>query len=174
MAKLPIADWEFRRADYFASLTRQVMTEGASGGEEVQPAVAPDQFGDPATVDPKIRAGAYAMFRALERGAPWENLPLQGSWTTPVGHRVAQWRIDPLGYVELRGAVTGGALASTIANLPVVARPQGLMTFLVGASGGSLSAQMTVNAAGDLVYSALSTGASAAFLSLAQVRWHPS
>lgn len=174
MAKLTIAEWERSRADYFASLVRQVMTEGASGGEEIEPAVDASMYGEPAQTDPKVRAGAYAMFRALERTSPWQNLALQGAWTTPVGHRVAQWRVDPMGNVELRGAVTGGSLASTIATFPGAFRPTGLMTFLVGASGGSLTAALTLDASGNLVYSAIGTGASAAFLSLAQVRWHPS
>lgn len=169
MGKLRTEAWEFARAEYFASLVKQVITEGASGGEEVEPALTLEQYqgDDPELVNAKVRAGAYAMFRALERGAPWQALALAAGWSA---YNQPEWRVDPFGYVELRGAVTGGS--GTIATLPDLARPPRADQFLVGASGGALTAQLSISTGGVLTLSALGTGASAAYITLSGVRWH--
>lgn len=169
MAKLRTEAWEFARAEFYAQLVKQVVTEGASGGEEVEPALerALYEGDDAAAVDARVRSGAYAMFRALTRGAPWQALALGAGWTA---YNQPEWRIDPLGYVELRGAVAGGS--GTIATLPEGARPLRADQFLVGASGGAGTAQLTISTGGVLALSALGTGASAAYVTLTGVRWH--
>lgn len=169
MPKLKTEAWEFARAEYFASLTRQVATEGASGGEEVEPLLTAAAYdgADPAATAAKVRAAAYAMFRALERGASWRTLVLGAGWTP---YNQPEWRIDPFGYVELRGAVTGGSGA--VCSLPAGAWPTRSDQFLVGASGGSGTAQLIISTAGVLTLSTLGTGASAAYITLAGVRWH--
>lgn len=169
MGKLRTEGWEFARAEYFASLTKQVMTEGASGGEEVEPLLTAALYdgADAAATAAKVRAAAYATFRALERGAPWQALALEAGWSA---YNQPEWRIDPFGYVELRGAVTGGS--GTIATLPIGSWPTRSDQFLVGASGGAGTAQLSVSTAGVLTLSTLGTGASASYITLAGVRWH--
>lgn len=169
MGKLRTEGWEFARAEYFASLTRQVMTEGASGGEEVEPLLTPALYDgeNAAATAAKVRAAAYATFKALERGAPWQALALAAGWSA---YNQPEWRIDPFGYVEFRGAVTGGS--GTIATLPAPARPTRADQFLVGASGGAGTAQLSISTGGVLTLSTLGTGASAAYVTLAGVRWH--
>lgn len=169
MGKLKTEAWEFARAEFYAQLVKQVVTEGASGGEEVAPALAREMYeGDDADgTDAKVRAGAYAMFRALTRSAPWQALPLAAGWSA---YNQPEWRIDPLGVVELRGAVTGGS--GLIATLPAGAFPARADQFLVGASGGAATAQLSVSTAGALSLVVLGTGASAAYITLAGVRWH--
>lgn len=169
MGKLRTEGWEFARAEYFASLTKQVMTEGASGGEEVEPLLTAALYdgADAAATAAKVRAAAYATFRALERGAPWQALALEAGWSA---YNQPEWRIDPFGYVELRGAVTGGS--GTISTLPIGSWPTRSDQFLVGASGGAGTAQLSVSTAGVLTLSTLGTGASAAYITLAGVRWH--
>jgi len=172
MGKLRTETWEFSRADYFASLTRQVMTEGASGGEEVEPILTAALYdgADALVTAAKVRAAAYATFRALERGAPWQTLALASGWSS---YNQPEWRIDPFGYVELRGAVTGGS--GTIATLPAGSWPTRSDQFLVGAAhgGGHIGmAQLTISTAGVLALSGLGNGSSAAYITLAGVRWH--
>lgn len=169
MAKLRTEAWEFARAEFYAQLVKQVVTEGASGGEEIDPLLerALYEGDDAAATDAKVRAGAYAMFRALTRGAPWQTLALGAGWSA---YNQPEWRVDPLGYVELRGAVAGGS--GTIATLPAGTWPSRADQFLVGASGGSGTAQLSVSTAGVLSLVVLGTGASAAYITLAGVRWH--
>jgi hypothetical protein len=169
MGKLRTEGWEFARAEYFASLTKQVMTEGASGGEEVEPLLTAALYdgADAAATAAKVRAAAYATFRALERGAPWTALALAVGWSA---YNQPEWRIDPFGYVELRGAVAGGS--GTIATLPAGSWPTRSDQFLVGASGGAGTAQLSISTGGVLTLSTLGTGASAAYITLAGVRWH--
>jgi len=175
MGKLRTEGWEFARAEYFASLTKQVMTEGASGGEEVEPILTPALYdgvdaNGASTAEAtaaKVRAAAYATFRALERGAPWQALALEAGWSA---YNQPEWRIDPFGYVELRGAVAGGS--GTIATLPIGSWPTRSDQFLVGASGGAGTAQLSIGTGGVLTLSSLGTGASAAYITLAGVRWH--
>lgn len=169
MPKLKTEAWEFARAEYFASLTKQVMTEGASGGEEVDPLLTAALYDgeDAAATAAKVRAAAYATFRALERGAPWVALPLAAGWTVS---SQPEWRIDPFGCVELRGIVAGGS--GTISTLPAGSWPTRDDRFLVGASGGAGTAQLTISTAGVLALASLGTGAAATFITLAGVRWH--
>ncbi len=173
MAKLVTLEWEKIRAERYAELLRTVTTEGATGGEEIAPQMPVAQYPS-ATVDPKVRAAAYSMYRALEMQPPWENLSIIPPWVPVIGMRAPQWRFTATKEVELRGAVTGGVLGTPIAFFPVEARPLATMTFLVPASGGALTAQLTISPAGALTYFALGAAAAATFLALDAVRWHPS
>lgn len=164
MAKLKAEAWELSRAQAFATLSRQVTTEGIEGAENVAPLLTSAQYGD---IDAAVRSGAYAMFRALTVSAPWQTLALAAGWTS---FSRPEWRIDPLGYVEFRGVVAGGS--GLIAVLPVQARPTRSDRFLVAASGGAGTAHLDVSTLGELSLAFLGTGANAGFITLSGVRWH--
>lgn len=173
--KLTIADWEFARAEYFASLTRQIVVEGTDGYDLNEPKldVAAYDGEDPVATAARVRAGAYAMLRALERGPAWEVVTLGSGWSSYLSAGTPQYRRDPFGYLEMRGGVFGGTVGTPITTLPGPVLPKQPALFVVPAFGGAGTGQLQIDpSTGALTLTALGTGASTAFISLAGVRWH--
>ena len=56
-------------------------------------------------------------------GVTWTNATYQNSWGTSPSCTPAQYYKDPLGYVHLRGRITGGTSATAAFTLPVGFRP---------------------------------------------------
>lgn len=175
MSKLTIADWEFARAEYFASLTRQVVTSGTDGYDGTEPKLSVDDYDgeDPDATAARVRAGAYAMLRALERGPAWELMTLGAGWSAYLSAGAPEYRRDPFGYLEMRGGVFGGSVGAPIVTLPGPVLPKQPALFVVPAFGGSGTAHLQIDPSnGQLTVTAFGTGASNAFVSLAGVRWH--
>lgn len=53
----------------------------------------------------------------------WTTATLETGWSTIFGFAVPAYRKDPMGYVHIKGVVTGGSITSRIFNLPVGFRP---------------------------------------------------
>ena len=73
-------------------------------------------------------------------------LPLGIGATTVTGEQAPQFDVDSLGYVHLRGVVTG---AVTVAVLPVGARPTADSHFATGQPGGGTNS-VTLEPDGDV------------------------
>jgi hypothetical protein len=163
--KLVVEAWERLRADAFARATRAAVTEGIDGAEQVPPAVAPSLWTE--AMEPGIRAGAYAMYRALLVTMPWVDFVPGGGWSIYSAiHTQPQYRRLPWGDWEIRGFLAGGSIPGTILTLPVEARPRYATNLPCLCNAGS--ARIEINSAGAV---SVQAGDDNAFLSLDGVRW---
>jgi len=97
----------------------------------------------PRVEDPSTQRALSAIFNSLRevvkylqpfvQPSKWRALPSYDDWGRgSTNNKLAQYRIDPLKYVELRGeAKTVNAASTTIGVLPVGSRPYVNMTFPV-------------------------------------------
>ena len=168
---LNVKQWERLAADAGAEASELVTVEGASGADSIAGLIAQPLYdsGKPG-VTTGTRALIYAVLRALQAPAVWTPLVLVPGWITGFdGRPPASWRFLPDGSVALRGRITGSALGP-VALLPQEMRPQQDRVFVVAASGGALTARVSVLAAGMLYLEAFGTGASS-WIDLDSVRF---
>jgi hypothetical protein len=105
----------------------------------------------------------------LTAAPTWVSATLTSGWTNAAGYQVAQYAKDSLGFVVLRGNVTGGSTGSgaTILTLPTGFRPAANERFTTASAAGT--ATLEIQTDGRVVpYSA--TGAQA---SLSGIRLWP-
>lgn len=98
--------------------------------------------------------GGKVVFNNVIDTLDWRNLPASGTgWGAAAGKQAPQYAKDSTGRVWLRGAISGGTIASgtVITTLPVGFRPSGSLSFVVWQNAGTPSAGfVTVDAAGTL------------------------
>lgn len=70
-------------------------------------------MGNDPHISPPITSEANRRWNAVSLNAGWS---VYATWGRPV-----EWWLDPVGFVHLRGAVSGGAHATTIVTLPIPA-----------------------------------------------------
>jgi hypothetical protein len=82
-------------------------------------------------------------------GTGFQALTLGTGWETAPGEAAPSFDVDPLGYVHLRGSMTGGG--SPALTLPEGARPATKSHFITANSEAAGTAQVTVEADGDVI-----------------------
>lgn len=73
-----------------------------------------------------VNAPLFSDANTSDVAVPWTAVPtLQSSWANVASHQAAQYRVDALGVVHLRGVIDTGTKAATtlITTLPAGARP---------------------------------------------------
>lgn len=117
------------------------------------------------TVDKLVTAvqAVIAFLTPFKEPRKWERLPLFGDWIQSAFNNCKpSLVVDPLGRVELRGwcATAAGAI-TTIAVLPINARPAYRMAFAVSAVNGGVrvTASIDVDTTGRVIWITPALGA---------------
>jgi hypothetical protein len=175
----PLVFWVFTTSGYVAVASAtgtappSVASEAGQGVVELasQAEVEAGAAGVLVATVARLKAELDRRINPLTAAPTWVSATLTSGWTNTAGYQVAQYAKDSLGFVVLRGNVTGGSTGSTatILTLPVGFRPAATDRFTTASGTGT--ATIDVQADGRVVPTAVTNTAN---VGLSGIRLWPS